>query len=299
MKVLVSGSSGLVGSALVPFLAAGGHAVRRLVREGGEEHDVSWRPEQGEIDAARLEGFDAVVHLAGESIARGRWSAEKKARIRDSRVRGTRLLCEALARRAAPPKVLVSASAIGFYGSRGDLWLEEESSLGSGFLAEVCRQWEQATREAVEAGIRVVRLRAGFVLSPKGGGLARMLTPFRLGLGGKLGDGRQWMSWIGIDDLVAAIGHVLARRDLEGPVNCVSPEPVTNSEFTRTLGRVLGRPAFLPMPAFAVHLVFGEMGDELLLASQRVAPRRLLAAGFRFGWPALEAALRHLLGRGG
>lgn len=298
MNILVSGASGLIGSALVPALAARGHQVRRLVRDDAGEDDVLWRPERGEIDGARLAGFDAVVHLAGENIADGRWTAEKKRRIVESRCKGTRLLCEALARLPAPPKTLACASAVGFYGSRADEWLDEESAVGSGFLAEGCREWEAATRPAIERGIRVVHLRTGFVLSARGGGLARMLVPFRLGIGGVLGSGKQWMSWVAVDDVVGAIDHVLATEGVRGPVNVVAPEPVTNATFTKTLGRVLGRPTILPMPAFAAHLAFGEVADELLLASQRVAPRRLIASGYRFAWPSLEPALQHLLAPG-
>ena len=296
MNVLVSGASGMVGSALVPLLKSGGESVRRLVRDGGDEHDVSWRPERNEIDERRLSSLDGVVHLAGEGIASGRWTAEKKARIRDSRVKGTRLLCEALARQSSPPRVLVCASAVGFYGSRGDAPLDEESSLGPGFLAELCRDWEGATRPAIDRGIRVVRLRIGFVLSATGGGLARMVRPFRMGVGGVVGSGRQWMSWIALEDLIGAIVHVLKAEALRGPVNAVAPEPVTNREFTKTLGRVVGRPTILPMPAVAARLVFGELADELLLSSQRVAPKRLRDSGFPFRWPTLDAALRHLLG---
>jgi len=295
MDVLVTGASGMVGSALVAALAAKGRKVRRLVRDGGDEHDVSWRPDRGEIERERLSGLGAVVHLAGEPIGRGRWTAEKKARIRDSRVRGTRLLCEALAGLPAPPAVLACASAIGFYGSRGDEPLDEESPIGSGFLADVCREWEAAARPAIETGIRVVHLRFGFILSTAGGGLAQMLPPFRLGLGGPLGGGRQWMSWIALEDAVGAIDHALATGSLRGPVNVVAPAPVVNSDFTKTLGRVLGRPAFLPVPAAAVRLLFGEMGEELLLSSQRVAPKRLLASGCPFRWPELEPALRRIL----
>jgi uncharacterized protein (TIGR01777 family) len=299
MNVLVSGATGMIGSALVASLRAHGHTVRRLVRDGGDEHDVAWRPERGEIDAARLAGFDAVVHLAGESIGEGRWTAEKKARIRDSRNRGTRLLAESLARLPAPPKTLACASAVGFYGDRGDEWLDEQSPLGAGFLAEVCREWEASARPAVEKGIRVANTRFGFVLSQKGGGLARMLPPFRAGLGGKIGTGRQWMSWIELDDVVAAIEHVLATEALRGAVNVVAPEPVTNAEFTKTLARVLGRPAFFAMPAFAARAVFGEVANELLLASQRAAPKKLLASGHHFAFPTLEGALRHTLEKGG
>jgi uncharacterized protein (TIGR01777 family) len=294
MNVLVSGSSGLVGSALVSSLKEKGHAVRRLVREGGDEHDVSWRPERGEVEARRLADLDAVVHLAGESIASGRWTALKKAAIRDSRVVGTRLLCDALARQAKPPKVVVSASAVGFYGAdRGEEWLDESSSVGHGFLADVCREWESATRPAIDAGVRVVHARLGFVLSARGGGLARMLPPFRLGVGGVVGSGRQYVSWVALDDVVGAIEHALTHASLRGPANVVAPSPVTNREFTKTLGRVVGRPTLVPMPTFAARLAFGEMADELLLGSQRVRPAKLESSGYAFRWPNLEEALRH------
>lgn len=299
MDVIVTGSSGMVGAALVERLMAGGNGVRRLVRAGGNAvpgtREVSWRPEAGGIDRGGLEGADAVVHLAGESIAQGRWTAEKKARIRDSRVRGTRLLAEALAGLKRRPRVLVSASAVGFYGSRGDEPLDESSALGPGFLADVCREWETATRSASEAGIRVVNLRLGFVLSRRGGGLARMLPPFRLGLGGRVGDGRQWMSFIALDDLLAAILHAITTESLRGPVNAVAPEPVTNAQFTKALGRALGRPTLLPMPLFAARAAFGEMADELLLASQRARPARLVASGFAFAHPTIDSALRQAL----
>ena len=297
MKILVSGSTGLVGSALVPFLLTGGHQVARLVRSqptaGGE---VPWDPAAGRLEATNLEGLDAVVHLAGERIT-GRWTAAKKARIRSSRVQGTRLLAETLARLARPPKTLVCASAIGYYGHRGDELLREESPPGAGFLAEVCREWEAAARPAAEKGIRVVQLRIGVVLSAAGGALALMLTPFKLGLGGRVGSGQQYMSWIAIDDLAGIIQHALANESLRGPVNAVAPRAITNREFTKTLGRVLGRPTIFPMPAFAARLAFGQMADELLLASARVEPTRLIASGYKFRTPELEAALRHLLGK--
>lgn len=297
MNVVVSGSSGLVGSALVPFLTAGGHSVRRLVREGGAVGDIGWRPERREFDARPLDGVDAVIHLAGDSIADGRWNAAKKQRIRDSRVVGTQLLARGLAGLAKKPKVLICASAIGFYGTRGDEWLDEQSALGSGFLADVCREWEAATQAAVDAGIRVVQLRFGVILSASGGALKKMLPPFKLGVGGRIGSGRQWMSFIALDDVLGAVAKALQAESLRGPVNVVAPTPVTNDEFTRTLGRVLGRPTPFPMPSFAARLVFGEMADELLLSSQRVLPKKLQAAGYPWGYPTLEAALRHLLGK--
>lgn len=297
MKVLVSGSSGLIGASLVSFLTAGGHRVTPLVRSKASADDVVlWNPEHGNIDVRRLEGLDGVVHLAGENIAE-RWTPEKRAKIRNSRVQGTRLLAESLAHLAQPPRVLVSASAIGYYGDRGDEVLCEESTSGSGFLPEVCREWEAATQPAAEKAIRVANLRIGLVLSPAGGALAKMLTPFRIGAGGVIGSGRQYMSWIALDDVIAAIYHALSNEVLRGPVNAVAPNPVTNREFTHTLGRVLSRPTLFPMPAFAARLAFGEMADELLLASQRVAPARLVETGFIFRYPMLEDALRHLLGK--
>ncbi|MBI4606247.1 MAG: TIGR01777 family protein [Planctomycetes bacterium] len=302
MQVVVTGATGLVGSSLVPSLVAGGHRVSRLVRAARPPAragaiDVAWDPEAGQLDAGALEGHDAAVHLAGENIASGRWTEARKTRIRGSRVRGTRVLCEALAGLSRPPRVLVCASAIGFYGSRGDEVLREESAPGTGFLAEVCREWEAASEPAAKGGIRVVSLRIGVVLSPRGGMLGRILLPFRLGLGGKVGSGAQFLSWISIGDLVAAIEHAIAADGLRGPVNAVAPNPVTNLELTRTLGRVLRRPTPFPMPAFAARLLFGEMGDELLLGSARVVPERLLASGFAFRHPDLEGALRELLGR--
>ena len=236
--------------------------------------EVSWDPAKGTIDAGKLEGFDAVVHLAGENIAGGRWTEQRKARIRDSRVQGTRLLCEALAKLANKPKTLISASAIGYYGERGDEILDESSPPGSDmFLVEVCKEWEAATEAAVAAGIRVVNLRFGIILSPDGGALSMMLTPFKLGVGGVLGDGKQYMSWVALDDAVGTIEKSMADESINGPVNSVSPNPVTNHEFTKTLGKVLVRPTILPMPAFAARLAMGEMADELLLASAASCPR--------------------------
>ena len=301
MKVLVSGASGLIGSALVPFLTTGGHSVSRLVRKGRanlEDGEVAWSPAAGTIDRAGLEGFDAVVHLAGENIASGRWTPERKRRIRDSRVKGTRLLCEALAQCAQPPKVFVGASAIGYYGDRGNETLTEKSEAGAGFLAEVCRDWEAATAGLTDTGIRTALLRVGIVLSPAGGALKKMLLPFQLGLGGVIGAGTQYMSGIALDDVVGAIQHVITNDEVSGPINAVCPEAVTNREYTRTLGRVLGRPTFFPVPAFAARLALGEMADALLLASTRVEPRVLTQTGYEFRYPTLESALRHVLGKG-
>lgn len=298
MNILVTGSSGLVGSALIPALTAEGHRVSRLVRTKSNLgiRDTFWDPTAGELYSPPLEGLDGVVHLAGESIADGRWSKTRKARIRQSRVQGTRLLSESLARLSSPPKVLLSASAIGYYGDRGHEILTELSPPGCNFLSGVCQEWEAATLAVAERSIRVVTLRTGIVLSPIGGALARMLLPFRMGVGGIVGSGRQYMSWISIDDLVRIIIYALKIETVKGPVNAVAPKPVTNAEFTRILGRVLSRPTVLPMPGFAARLAFGEMADELLLASARVVPAKLEASGFVFRHPNLESALSSLVG---
>jgi len=299
MKVLITGSSGLIGSALIPVLQENGHQIVRLVRSKDRVSDSAtyWNPEAGEIDTSRLEGMDAVVHLAGENVASGRWTKAKMARIRDSRVIGTRLLSESLARLDQPPGVLACASAVGYYGSRGDEELEEESAPGAGFLAEACREWEAATEPAAEKGIRVVNLRFGVVLSQSGGALAKMLFPFRMGCGGIIGGGKQYWSWIAEEDAVRAIHHVLVTEALSGAVNVVAPYPVRNRAFTRTLGGVLRRPTVFPLPAFAARLALGRMADVLLLASARVVPKRLLSSGYEFRFPHLEVALRHLLGK--
>jgi len=297
-RIGITGASGLIGSSLAVYLESGGHRVDRLVRKrpGRKPTDIYWDPENGEIDEAALEGLHAFVHLAGESLAAGRWNNARKRAILESRTRGTRLVAETLAARKVRPGVLISASATGFYGDRGDEELTEESEAGNGFLAEVCRAWEEATEPAREAGIRVVHLRTGMVLSGRGGALARMLIPFRLGLGGKIGGGGQQISWIGMEDLIEAICFLLQHDSISGPVNAVSPEPVANGEFTKTLGRVLRRPTILPLPSWAVSLLFGEMGRTVLLSSARVLPRRLEKEGFLFTFPSLEAALRHELG---
>ncbi|MGD0697382.1 MAG: TIGR01777 family oxidoreductase [Terriglobia bacterium] len=297
MHILVTGSSGLVGSALIPALAGEGHRVTRLVRSTPRAagDSIPWDPAAGILDAPSLEGFDAVVHLAGESIAGGRWTVERKARIRDSRVNSTRLLSERLAQLTRPPKVLISASAVGYYGDRGDETLTEESPPGSNFLAGVCREWEAATEPALQHGIRVAVLRSGVVLSPAGGALAKMLFPFRMGVGGIVGSGKQYFSWISIDDLVRVIIRALKTDSLRGPVNAVAPHAVTNAEFTKALGQVLGRPTIVPMPAFAARIAFGEMADELLLASARVVPAKLLASGFVFHHAEIGHALTDLL----
>jgi uncharacterized protein (TIGR01777 family) len=297
LNVLVSGSGGLIGSALVPTLTNEGHPVVRLTRSEATEDDaVRWDPLTGAIDAARLEGIDAVVHLAGENIV-GRWTPAKKARIRDSRVRGTRLLAETLAGLPAPPSVMVSASAIGYYGDRSDELLTEESGPGSNFLSRVSQEWEAAADPAREAGIRVVHPRFGIVLSTNGGALGTTLPIFKLGGGGRIGSGGQWWSWVAIDDVAGAIFHALTTDSVSGPMNVGSPNPVTNAEYTRTLGRLLNRPTVFPLPTPAARLILGQVADELLLASARVEPAKLKETGYEFRYPELESALRHLLGR--
>jgi uncharacterized protein len=291
MKILVSGSHGLVGKALIASLTSDGHEIVRLVRgKPSGATEIEWHPDQEKIDGAALEGLDAVVHLAGESIASGRWTDEKKRAIRDSRVKGTALLSEALARLSRPPSVFVSASAIGYYGNRGDEVLTETSAPGNDFLADVCVEWENATIPAIEKGIRTVHARFGIILDPKEGALAKMLTPFRMGIGGRIGDGKQWMSWIDIEDVVKGLKFAI-EGSVTGPVNFVAPNPVTNAEFTKSLGRVLSKPTLFPVPAFGVRLAFGEMGDALLLSSTRVKPGVLQ----HFANPTLDSALRHLL----
>jgi hypothetical protein len=292
-RIAVTGASGLIGGALVRALAAAGHRVDRVGRRPPARGttDIVWDPERGQLDARALQGVHGVVHLAGESVA-GRWTGAVKERIRRSRVEGTRLLVAALAGLAPRPRVLVAASAVGFYGDRGDEPLTEASPPGAGFLPEVCRAWEAATEPAREAGIRVVSLRIGLVLAAEGGALPPILRPFRLGLGGVVGSGNQYWSWIALADLVRVIEKALEDPALAGPVNAVAPDPVTNRAFTRALGRVLRRPTPLPVPAAAVRLLLGEMGQALLLASARVLPRRLEAAGFRYRYPELEGALR-------
>ncbi len=296
MHILLTGASGLIGSALAPFLATGGNEVTKLSRAASPADGAKawWNPATGQIDFGGVGDLEAVIHLAGEPLE-GRWSPAKKRRIGDSRVSGTRSLSEALVRFPRPPKVLVCASATGFYGSRGEELLDEQSAPGAGFLAEVCRAWEAATAPAAEGGIRVVNLRIGVVLSSKGGALARMLPAFRLGLGGKLGKGAQYWSWIAMEDLLGAIHHTLLSQNLRGAVNAVSPQAVTNEAFTRTLGAVLRRPAFCAVPAFALKLLFGELAEAVLLAGARVRPARLEQTGFNFRFPRLEDALRHSL----
>jgi uncharacterized protein len=299
MKILISGASGMIGSSLAFALDTAGHSLNRLVRDEScaAAGDVVWNPASGGLAASALAPFDAIVHLAGESIAAGRWTAEKKERIRASRVDGTRILAAALASLPPRPRTLISASAIGFYGDRDDEWLDESSSQGNDFLAAVCRDWEAAAEPAAKAGVRVVHPRFGVVLSGHGGALKKMLLPFRLGIGGRIGSGRQYMSWVALDDVVGAIVHALTTENLRGAVNVVAPHPVTNLEFTKTLGRVLSRPTIFPMPAVAARAVLGEMADALLLSGQRVRPAKLLGAGYAFLFPTLAPALCHVLQR--
>jgi len=290
----MSGASGLLGTAIGRALEANGAVVTRLVRAGSRsENQIGWGPGK---PLTLTSSLDAVIHLAGESVV-GRWTTAKKARIRDSRVLGARTLAVAVARMETKPQVMVAASAIGYYGDRGDEVLNEESTSGTGFLAEVCREWEVAAGPVQQAGVRVVHIRTGVVLSKHGGALGQMLLPYRLGLGGRLGSGRQWWSWIHIDDVVGAVQHALSHTEVRGPVNLVSPNPVTNAEFTVALGKALSRPTILPAPAFALRLALGEMADEALLASQRVQPERLLASGYEFRFRELSTALANILDR--
>ncbi len=290
---MLSGASGLLGQGLLRLLPTRGHTLLRLVREKPRgDTEIAWDPARGELEPTLLEGVDAVVHLAGANIAERRWSEARKRVLRESRERGTRLLCEKLARTSEPPGVLIAASAVGYYGDRGDEWLDERSEPGRGFLPELCQAWEAATEPARGAGIRVVNLRLGVVLSAQGGALARMLRPFRLGVGGVLGNGRQYLSWIALEDALRVIAHLIDSPDVEGPLNVVAPGPVTNREFTRILARVLRRPAILPLPAPLCRALFGELGQALLLEGARVSCARLERSGFRFGHRELESALR-------
>ena len=298
-RILVSGASGLIGTALVASLQGNGARITRLTRagaaskSGSHEERITWDPEQA-INPNAVSGFDVVIHLAGESIV-GRWTGTKKVNIRASRVLGTRHLSQALANTKEKPQVFVCGSAIGYYGDGGDEVLNEESPSGTGFLPEVCREWEAATSDATDAGIRTVQMRTGVVLSSKGGALAKMLLPFKMGAGGRVGSGRQWMSWIDMQDMVGAIQHIIKTDLLQGPVNMVAPKPVTNAEFTKTLASVLSRPAIFPMPAFAVKLLFGEMGETVLLEGQRVEPSKLVGSGYPFRFRELRASLEAIL----
>ncbi len=288
-RVLITGASGLLGRELTPHLRADGWDVAALKRPD------MWAPEKGFIDAGRLEGFDAIIHLAGESIAAGRWTAAKKERIRSSRVDATRLLADAVCRLQSPPNVFISASAIGYYGPRGSETVDESSAPGRSFLSGVCAEWEAAAEPLAKKGIRVVYIRTGIVLTPKGGALGKMLLPFKLGAGGIIGSGNQYMSWIDVDDEVGAILHALKTESVRGPVNATAPHPVTNGEFTKALGAALSRPTLFPMPGFAAKLALGEMAEELLLTGARVVPAQLQKSGYIFKYPQLERSLEHLL----
>jgi uncharacterized protein (TIGR01777 family) len=300
MKVLVTGSNGFIGAALVPALSGAGHEVLRLVRGPAGPGQAHWDIGAGQLDSDKLDGVEAVVHLAGVGIGERRWTEEVKASIQDSRIDGTRLLCEALVTMSRPPSVLVSGSAIGYYGDRGAEILDESSSPGKGFLAEVCVAWEAAANEARQSGIRVVNLRTGVVLGPGGGVLAKTLPLARLGMGGRLGSGSQYMSWVSLTDEVGAILHALANDSVTGPLNATAPNPVTNATFTATLAKVLNRPAPLPVPAFALSAALGkEMVTDMVLASQRVMPTRLQATGYEFAHSELEDALRAVTAKSG
>ncbi len=299
MKILISGASGLIGSALKTALRERGDRVLSLTRRNARnDSEITWDPSSDTLDPTRLTNIDGVIHLAGENIASRRWSTAQKARIRDSRVRGTTLLAQTLASISPLPKVFISASAIGYYGNRKDEILTEDSQPGEGFLPDVSIAWENAAKLATEAGIRTVHPRIGVVLSPEGGALGKMLVPFKLGLGGIVGSGNQYMSWITLDDLISLFLFAIDDKSISGAINTVSPTPVTNREFTKTLGRVLSRPTIFPLPAFAAKLALGEMADALLLASTRVISSRLENTNFSFAHPHLEPALRHLLKSG-
>lgn len=292
----ISGASGMVGQALSAFLRTGGHTVKPLVRRSARPGEIAWNPERGEIDQAALEGVDVIVHLAGENVFALRWTDAKKRRILDSRVKGTALLARAAAKMSRKPQAFISASAIGLYGDQGALSLTEQALPGAGFLADVVKAWEAAAEPAREADIRTVNLRIGVVLAPQGGALNLMLTPFKMGVGGYLGHKEAWLSWIGLDDLIALILHAATRPHLAGAVNAVAPHPVTQGELAQTLGRVLHRPAVLPVPAFVLKTVMGEMAEQVLLPSARVLPEKALNDAFIFRYPVLDGLLRHVLG---
>ena len=296
MKILISGASGLIGTNLIPTLIAKDNQIYKLVRRTPQGIDeIQWNPEDNTIEDEKLEDFDAVIHLAGDNVGSENWSAEKKRKIRESRVNGTRTLVDALKRCISPPKHFISASATGFYGSHGDEILNEESGAGKGFLPEVCQEWESEALKASNFGARVVLLRTGVVLAKDGGALAKMLTPFKFAVGGVVGSGSQYMSWIALDDVIKAIHFVLENENINGAINLTAPNAATNAEFTHALGSVINRPTILPIPEFAIRMLFGEMGETLLLEGARVYPQKLLDAKFTFDYPDLERALKHVL----
>ena len=297
MKVLISGGSGLVGSALTSALRADGHSVSHFVRPGrtAAPGDVLWNPSRATVDVPALEGYDAIVHLSGASIADGRWTVERKAVLRSSRLDSTRVLVDSLTHLKQPPRVFVCASAIGFYGDRGDELLTETSGCGNDFLSVLCRAWESEAARAAASGIRTVMTRFGVILATQGGALPRMLTPFKLGVGGRLGSGKQWISWIALEDVVKALRAAIDNQNLSGPVNVVAPQPLQNDEFTRVLAGVMHRPAIFPAPAFALRLALGQMADALLLSSQRVQPEKLAKTGHNFRYETLRPALQAIL----
>jgi uncharacterized protein len=299
LRIIISGASGLLGSTLIPFLTTGGHHVMQLVRRSPnkEKGEIQWNPANGQLDLDEAGTVDAVIHLSGENIGEGHWDIEKKKRILDSRVLSTRLMAENLSKMKNPPKVFLCASAIGFYGDRGSNLVDESDTAGNDFISGVCRMWEESTEAAVSAGIRTALLRIGIVLSPRGGALGKLLLPFTLGVGGKIASGRQYISWISIDDTMSAIYHALFDKTISGPVNLVSPNPSTNKDFTSALSHVLSRPAVFTVPKFAIETAFGEMGRETILSSTRVQPSFLTETGYSFRHPDLEGALRHLLGK--
>jgi uncharacterized protein (TIGR01777 family) len=297
MKIGVTGASGMVGTELMNFLSCLGHEVRPMVRRAAYEGEVHWDPSKKEMDRSGLEGLDAVIHLAGENIGAGRWNADRKRKIKESRIAATQFLAESLASLKDPPKVFIASSAIGFYGNRGEEVLNEQSPAGMGFLAEVCQDWERACEPARKAGIRTVNIRTGIVLSAKGGALPKMVLSMLMGAGGVIGSGKQWMSWISMEDLVGIFHYAIHQENLSGSVNATAPGAVTNASLTKVLGKVLCRPTLAPLPGFVVKTIFGEMGESLLLEGQQVKPEKLTKAGFEFFYPDLESALRWELGR--